>query len=105
MYCNETSTSSRLVLFCSLHAVTLSVIYYSTHTRKNVIPMSIEILTTHIGPGPEYAGGINDFWFRALNISSLFQSGFPFVVKKETEKNNNVYQHHTQIYQSCCNIK
>ena len=48
--------------------------------------MSIEILTTHIGPGPEYAGGINDFWFRALNISSLFQSGFPFVVKKETEK-------------------
>ena len=28
------STLSRLVLFCSLHAVTSSVIYYSTHTRK-----------------------------------------------------------------------
>ena len=28
------STSSRVVLFCSLHAVTSSVIYYSTHTWK-----------------------------------------------------------------------
>ena len=33
------STSSRVVFFCSLHAVTSSVIYYSTqvHTRKNVL--------------------------------------------------------------------
>ena len=31
------STSSCVVRFCSLHAVTSSVIYYSTHTRKNVI--------------------------------------------------------------------
>ena len=31
------STSSRVVLFCSLHPVTSSVIYYSTHTQKNAI--------------------------------------------------------------------
>ena len=31
------STLSRVVLFCSSHAVTSSVIYYSTHTQKNVI--------------------------------------------------------------------
>ena len=40
-YCKEQqshhSTSFRVVLFCSLHAVTSSVIYYSTHTWKNVI--------------------------------------------------------------------
>ena len=34
---SRTQTSSRLVLFCSLHAVTSYVIYYSTHTPKNVI--------------------------------------------------------------------
>ena len=34
---NSHSTSSRVVLFCSLHAMTSSVFYYSTHTRKNVI--------------------------------------------------------------------
>ena len=28
------STSSRVVRFCSLHAVSSSVIYYSTHTQK-----------------------------------------------------------------------
>ena len=28
------STSSHMVRFCSLHAVTSSVIYYSTHMRK-----------------------------------------------------------------------
>ena len=33
------SASSRVVLFCSLHAVTSSVIYYSTHTWKNVIDL------------------------------------------------------------------
>ena len=51
MYCNNTqmtpervknkksrhSTSSRAVLFSSLHALTSSVHYYSTHARKNVI--------------------------------------------------------------------
>ena len=31
------STSSCVVRFCSLHAVTSSVIYYSTNTRENVI--------------------------------------------------------------------
>ena len=31
------STSSHVVRFCSLQAVTSSVIYYSTHTRENVI--------------------------------------------------------------------
>ena len=31
------STSSRAVLFSSLHALTSSVYYYSTHARKNVI--------------------------------------------------------------------
>ena len=34
------STSSRVVLFCSLHALTSSVIYHSTHTRKNVMYLS-----------------------------------------------------------------
>ena len=40
VYCNRSqktshhSISSRVVLFCSLHAVTSSVIYYSTHTWK-----------------------------------------------------------------------
>ena len=38
------STSSCVILFCSLHAVTLSVIYYSTHTRKNVLEKSIKYL-------------------------------------------------------------
>ena len=51
MYCNNAqmtpervknkksrhSTSSRAVLFSSLHALTSSVHYYSTHARKNVI--------------------------------------------------------------------
>ena len=36
---------------CSLHAVTFSVIYYSTHTRKNVIylfyTIKIQILIDH----------------------------------------------------------
>ena len=32
-----TRLSSRVVRFCSLHAVSSSVIYYSTHTHKNVI--------------------------------------------------------------------
>ena len=31
------SISSRVLRFCSLQVVTSSVIYYSTHTRKNVI--------------------------------------------------------------------
>ena len=34
---NSHTTRLRVVLCCSLHAVTSSVIYYSTHTRKNVI--------------------------------------------------------------------
>ena len=34
---SKRQTLSRLVLFCSLHAVTSYVIYYSTHTPKNVI--------------------------------------------------------------------
>ena len=47
VYCNRQQKTSqhvknnnqatRVVLFCSLHAVTSSVIYYSTHTRENVI--------------------------------------------------------------------
>ena len=31
------STSPRVILFCSLHTVTSSVIYYNTHTQINVI--------------------------------------------------------------------
>ena len=38
---NSDATRLRVVLFCSLHAVTSSVIYYSTHPRKNVIYLSI----------------------------------------------------------------
>ena len=34
---DATRLSSRVVRFCSLHAVSSSVIYYSTHTHKNVI--------------------------------------------------------------------
>ena len=51
VYCNRSqktswrvenhSTSSPVVLFCSLHAVTSSVIYYSTHTGENVIYLLI----------------------------------------------------------------
>ena len=51
VYCNRSQTTSQRVknnshatrlrlvsyFFCSLHAVTSFVIYYSTHTRKNVI--------------------------------------------------------------------
>ena len=41
------STSSRVVLFCFSHAVTSSVIYYSTHTWKNVIYLLNKQLTTY----------------------------------------------------------
>ena len=34
---DATRLSSRVVRFCSLHAVSSSVIYYSTHTHTNVI--------------------------------------------------------------------
>ena len=38
VYCNSSQrTSLKCRIFCSLHAVTSSVIYYSTHARKNVI--------------------------------------------------------------------
>ena len=41
---NSHATRLRLVLFCPLHAVTLFVIYYSTHTRKNGIYLLNRIL-------------------------------------------------------------
>ena len=34
---NSHATQLHLILFCSLHAVMSSVIYYSTHAQKNVI--------------------------------------------------------------------
>ena len=43
VYCNRSQKTSQRVknnshaLFCSLHVVTSSVIYYSIHTRRNVI--------------------------------------------------------------------
>ena len=47
-FCNKLNNLDTLIKFlllllycCSLHAVTSSVIYYSTHTRKNVIYLLI----------------------------------------------------------------
>ena len=42
------STSSRLVLSCSLHAVTSSVIYYSTHMEKCYLFVNISLNKMYI---------------------------------------------------------
>ena len=64
VYCNRSQKTSQCVkqnsrhsissrTFCSLHAVTSSVIYYSTHTRKNVmslrltLPLHLYVLLSH----------------------------------------------------------
>ena len=63
--------------FCSLHDVTSSVIYYSTHTRKNVIYLLNNIQSVVHG------------FFSKLKLNSLF-TALPFQLAKIAYLNLNV---------------
>ena len=94
MYCNNTqmtlgrvknkkskhSTSSHAVLFSSLHALTSSVYYNSTHARKNVIYC---LNNTTIDPTvapilPDWPGLFNNLWGAAAPTPSA-PPGTPMV--------------------------
>ena len=85
---NSDATRLRVVLFCSLHAVTSSVIYYSTHPRKNVIYLSI--VNCHWLENCVYTFYTNrniKSWCTALyryrKRSLTFQACRPFVREKQ----------------------
>ena len=75
---NSHATRLRLGLFCSLHAVTSSVIYYSTHSRKNVIYLliiqNVTSVCIFIGCWPWSIKGHTHRW-RQIHVNRL---GFLF---------------------------
>ena len=100
-YCiKQLDTRLRLVLFCSLHAVTSSVIYYSTHKRKNVIYLLntslatlltivlilVVVLTWHRSHGSrkvllhDAVGLFQSQWPVLLSEISSYRSGFKSIL-------------------------